>query len=209
MSGTPFNNSLGDLASQLNFVRIKPFAVPALFKSVFIDRYSSFQGYQSRAQEQRRRKLARQGETVDVGAFPQIATFVCLMRKFLMRHTKDQHKIGTTKSLVSLPPKTQRTIYVEFSAEEHEIYKALQQKAKRGYLRIRGGARGGVMRNTLYRLAKMQALRDVCSGGKLPDPSVEDDDDGDDAAPRKANPPYQMKVSKRRRGGDVGCWMVQ
>jgi SNF2 family DNA or RNA helicase len=201
VTGTPFNNNLGDLASQLNFVRLTPFALPALFKNVFIDRYSTFQGFQlSRFSRKKQRNEMNGVDAVDVGSFPQIAAFTALMRKFLMRHTKDQRKIGSDLGLVSLPPKVQKNLVVEFTKEERELYKAMEERVKRAYMRVRAGGRGGVMKNTLWLLAKLMPLRDVTSGGKMPDETQGDDDDDDDddddanaGRARKALPPYQMK----------------
>lgn len=108
-----------------------------------------------------------------------------------MRHTKDQKFVGTNLSIIRLPKKTQRTIMVDFNEEEKRIYTDMEKSAKRVYFSYRQH----VMKCTLRLLSQMMPLRDVCSGGALPE--APPDGEGEPlATTKKAKPPYKMPRSE-------------
>ena len=157
VTGTPFNNTLADISNQMAFLNIAPFTSPAVFNMVLGKPYESL----TRHMYNRRRGATGQAS---MSMLPKYAIFLSLMRSFMMRHSKDQKNVLTNLGLVSLPPKTQKTIYIDFSSEEQRIYGEMEKAAKAVYLRHRTT----VMKNTLYLLSTMTPLRDVCSGGAIP-----------------------------------------
>ena len=119
VTGTPFNNSMEDIISQVNFLGLKPFnerTMKLLFSVPFVK-------LTNHSQWRRRQTIKEQANMPT----PGVAFFLTLMRKFLMRHTKEQKRIGSGAGLVSLPPKTKKTIYIDFTADETSGYTKFEE----------------------------------------------------------------------------------
>ena len=184
VTGTPFNNNISDISNQMSFLEMPPFTNGSIFRTVFA---APFDG----------KALTRrnQGEIVLRGVLPKFALFLSLMRNFMMRHSKDQRSVETKLGIVSLPPKIQKSIMIDFGSEEQRIYEDMENAAKLVYMRYRQA----VMKNTLYLLSTMTPLRDVCSGGALPTQggdrhkaSEQQEIFGAISKSWVSNPPYQM-----------------
>ena len=188
VTGTPFNNSIDDICSQMNFVDMPPFN-NRIFKQLFSAPHAKMNddGYRWR----RPNRAQRQNES-NMPA-PSVALFLALMRKFLMRHTKDQKRIGSETGLVTLPPKTMKSVVVDFTSEERRIYREWEVKIKAKYLAIRRMGNSEVMRHTLALFALLGPLRDICSGGKVP---YEDSSRSSSQPAKSSKPPYQMQMGE-------------
>ncbi|GMH68636.1 hypothetical protein TrLO_g5881 [Triparma laevis f. longispina] len=199
VTGTPFNNSIDDINSQAQFLGLNPFN-ERLMKMLFSTPFTRLDNQYS---WRRRHNMAKEMAKMPT---PGIAFFLTVMRKILMRHTKEQNRIGSGTGLVTLPPKTKKTIYIDFTVNETAGYRKWEDSAKRKYMAVRRGFNGGVMKNTLALLAALGPLRDVCSGGREPNEVVRSskiDGAGEGYGGKKAKPtkpPYQMDS-----GDDMEC----
>ena len=216
VTGTPFNNSIDDICSQMKvraarneatrcpspirttnyhdkhlspsqFIDMPPFN-NRLFKQLFTAPHARMgdNGYAWR------RRIRRDRESDSRMPAPNVALFLTVMRKFLMRHTKDQKCVGSETGLVTLPPKMMKSITVDFTNEERRIYKEWEVRVKARYLAIRRRGNAEVMRHTLALFALLGPLRDICSGGKVP---IEDPMDKVKAV-ESSKPPYQMQMGE-------------
>lgn len=101
VTGTPVQNRLDDLFSQLRFLRLDPFSDKAT--------WTQYCG-QRQVNATLRSKKNADDEPVDAMCLARVQTIF----KFLtLRRTKDM-KLPNGKPLLSLPPKTARIVHLEF-----------------------------------------------------------------------------------------------
>lgn len=123
-----------------------------------------------------------------------------MLKPILLRHAQNQKYTGTDTTLMSLPPKTERTIDIKLDDEENEEYKKIEKKAQTFYLEFRASHSSTMSKHFLKISQKLTPLRVACSGGKYPledeikgdnsddDTDTEDDDDEDGQNKKKKAP---------------------
>jgi len=200
VSGTPINTTLDDLKNQLAFLGIQH--VPEMFAAFRDTVIEKIQGTTSRG---RRRRRSYAG-----GAFPKapwVGHFTFLMRSIMLRHSQAMKYRGTTTTLMSLPPKTERTLVVPFNEQDKASYLELEKEAKAFYSNFKAHHSEDVSKSYLKLTQKLLPLRTACAGGQIPlnEPDAEegdgnvadeeedgDDFDDDDPAPRKSKKKVQV-----------------
>lgn len=155
VSGTPVNTSIMDLQNQLKFVGIQD--VTRMFE-LFID---STGRHVSDGQQKSRRWM-------NVSPLSPLGHFTFLMRAVLMRHSQKQKYRNTSTSLMSLPPKTERTIVVKATPEDEAEYQDLESTALDFYTQFKLDNQGDLNRHYLKISQKLTPLRIACSGGHVP-----------------------------------------
>ena len=100
VTGTPVGHSLADLYGQLRFLRCPQFCRPDFWKQCIDSPYSNHNCY-------------------------ALNVLRSLLSRMVIRHSKEQNLGG--EALVSLPPRTVETLYLEFgSDEEKTVYSYLE-----------------------------------------------------------------------------------
>lgn len=178
VSGTPMMTSLTDLRNQMNFLGIE--RVDELWQT-FANVLQHTNDRTAKMGKKRRGRDREQLENASPG-LPQVAHFVFLMRLLMSRHSQRQTYRGTTTTLMSLPPKTERIVEVEFTKEDRTEYDTLEANALAFYTSFKAKNPGKVGRAFLKLSAKLKPLRIACSGGRIPldDPNDKGDGDSDD-----------------------------
>jgi len=130
---------------------------------------------------------------------------IFLLRSVMMRHTQKQQYRGTTTTLMSLPPKTERVIEVEFDATEKVQYAALENLARGFYTTFKASHASKLSKYFLVLSSKLTPMRIACAGGPYPieNYDADDDNDGDeDDEEDAATPPKKNKVIKPTKFSD-------
>lgn len=91
-----------------------------------------------------------------------------LLRNIMIRHTQKQCYRGTNTTLMSLPPKKERSIEVSLSREERKQYDALEKAAKDFYVRFKAAHYHKLSSHYLLLSQKLTPQRAACSGGNPP-----------------------------------------
>lgn len=91
-----------------------------------------------------------------------------LLRNVMIRHTQKQCYRGTTTTLMSLPPKQERSIEVSLSKDERKEYDALDKGAKDFYVRFKAAHLHKLSSHYLLLSQKLTPIRVACSGGNPP-----------------------------------------
>ncbi|CEO98810.1 hypothetical protein PBRA_006924 [Plasmodiophora brassicae] len=172
LTGTPVQNSMQDLGSLLKFLRIRPYNRRGVFSKI----------------EKRLRAMQKKGN--DTGAAKAWAPIGLLLRSLMLRRRK--HEV-----LHELPPRTVTTVVEEFSLEELEVYKAVEEQSVlkfNKYLRD-----GTVIRNSANILVMIMRLRQCCDH-----PSLLPTEKGDDRVPDSERQ-REVKLSQPilRRLGEI------
>lgn len=94
-------------------------------------------------------------------------SFMAILRRVLIRHAMAQKRVSDNKTLLELPPKTERTVMLSMTTEEAKNYKVLEKKAQDTYLSYRNAGISAVTKATLVLLSEMIPMRKLCSGGDL------------------------------------------
>ena len=99
----------------------------------------------------------------------------------MIRHAQGQTYRGTTTTLMSLPPKTERKRVVIFSKEERIEFEKIEKQVQDWYLQFRLANKKQMSKYFLKVSSKLLPLRIACSGGKYPicDYSDGDEENGD------------------------------
>ena len=106
---------------------------------------------------------------------------VFFLRPIMIRHAQGQTYRGTTTTLMSLPPKTERKRVVIFSKEERIEFEKIEKQVQDWYLQFRLANKKQMSKYFLKVSSKLLPLRIACSGGKYPiyDYSDDDEENGD------------------------------
>ena len=100
------------------------------------------------------------------------------MRFLMCRHSQRQTYRGTSTTLMSLPPKTERSVEVAFTREERAEYTLLEESALAFYTSFKARYPKKVGRAFLKLSAKLKPIRIACAGGRIP---LDEPDDKDGA----------------------------
>lgn len=156
-TGTPINTDFKDLKNQLKFLGFEH--VDKTMDSI----YSS---------------SGRRGR---VEADMQLLMF--FLRPIMIRHAQGQTYRGTTTTLMSLPPKTERKRLVVFSKEERLEFEKIEKQTQDWYIQFRLANKNKMSKYFLKVSSRLIPLRIACSGGKYPvydySDEVEENGDGD------------------------------
>ena len=150
VSGTPINTSILDLKNQMKFLGIE--MVDELFQRFGCN--STSRKWESVVQEP--------------------GKLLFFLRSVVMRHTQKQKYRGTNTTLMSLPPKKERTIEVKLSNDERKEYDVLDKEAKTSYQQFKAGHRHDLSSHYLKLSQQLTPMRVACSGGFFPIDGAED-----------------------------------
>eukprot|EP00531_Pseudo-nitzschia_arenysensis_P016699 CAMPEP_0116122050 /NCGR_PEP_ID=MMETSP0329-20121206/4012_1 /TAXON_ID=697910 /ORGANISM="Pseudo-nitzschia arenysensis, Strain B593" /LENGTH=1515 /DNA_ID=CAMNT_0003615881 /DNA_START=43 /DNA_END=4590 /DNA_ORIENTATION=+ len=148
VTGTPMNTSPGDLINQLKFLGFEH--VDKMFKEMGVSK-------------NRRSNSHFNSELL-----------MYLLRPIMMRHSQEQQYRGTSTTLMSLPPKTERKKSIKFSTAEKKAFNKIEKESQDWYLRFRSANRSDISRHFLKLSSKLKPLQMACSGGKCPKLNLED-----------------------------------
>jgi SNF2 family DNA or RNA helicase len=141
LSGTPMQNGIEEMYSQLAFLRIRPYSEWKAFHSTFV------QGF--------KRSRARNDA---------MTKFQAVLKAMLLRRTKTS-KIDGVEILKGLPGKTLQMVHAVFDDEQLEFYKALESGAITQMKKYQ--AAGTLGRNYGHALVLLLRLRQACLHPKL------------------------------------------
>ncbi|CAB9505789.1 regulator of chromatin subfamily A member 3-like 1 [Seminavis robusta] len=199
VSGTPVQTSLVDLKNQLNWLGIEN--VNEMFQ-VFKTTLEHTNDRNSGQGQSRRRRSYSYGPCGNNGHVV-LGHFMFFLRTCLIRHSQKQTYRGTTPkvTLMQLPPKTERTIEVDWDEDELEQYDVLETKALEWYTDFK--SRHSKLSKYYVRLqAKLMQTRIACAGGKYPlddvenvEGAIEDEDEDSDEEEGKSKKKAQVKYS--------------
>ena len=136
LSGTPMQNCVDEIYSQIAFLRIPPYCEWELFRKTFI---LGFKQADSRHDVMRK--------------------FQALLRAILLRRTK-KSKIDAVDIVQGLPDKTIRLVYVVFDERQLEVYRTLESGAVDQMNKYQ--TRGMLGRNYTNALTLLLRLRQAC-----------------------------------------------
>ncbi|KAI5922278.1 SNF2 family N-terminal domain-containing protein [Camillea tinctor] len=135
LTGTPMMNNVGELASLIHFLQIKPYCVPHLFQRDF----AALMGKSGNVSEAMRKLQA-------------------LLKAIMLRRTKTSKIDG--KPIITLKEKTEEVVHVVFSADEQDYYDKLEKESRvqfNKYLR-----QGTIGKHYANALAILLRLRQAC-----------------------------------------------
>lgn len=152
VTGTPMNTSPKDLKSQLSFIGINHVdQMFSLFANAMRDLFSS------------NNKKRHRWHDFDYLACK--GPFLYFMRNIMIRHSITQTSRSSNVAIMSLPPKREKVIEIEFTEAERREYDRVQEKAKALYLLVK--RTGKVSSHYLRLQSALLPLRLACSGGQL------------------------------------------
>ncbi|KAJ6797573.1 putative SWI/SNF-related matrix-associated actin-dependent regulator of chromatin subfamily A member 3-like 1 [Iris pallida] len=134
VTGTPIQNSLGDLFALMAFLRFQPFSIKSYWQSLV------------------QRPVAQ-------GSKSGLSRLQALIGSISLRRLKDMQ--NDSKSLIELPLKVVETCFVELSSEEREYYDQMESEAKNTVREYIDSER--VMRNYSTILYFILRLRQICN----------------------------------------------
>jgi len=112
-----------------------------------------------------------------------------LLRNTMVRHTQKQLYRGTNTTLMSLPPRTERSVEIALSGAERKEYDALEAAARNFYVQFKTGHSRDVSNNFLLLSQKLTPQRVAFAGGHPPlnakAGNVEENDNDGEAQPRQ------------------------
>ncbi len=161
-TGTPITTDVADLLGQLVFLRLSP-----------LDKQHVFD-------EHVKRVFSATGS--HYGGSP--ITLLYALSRTMVRHTKAQTLGGT--AVLSLPPKKEVCIGVDFSADERAAYDKAHAAAKAQFDLIKQQGQSAVSQRILQIMALLLPLRRIASGGALCAKDIEVTDLAAAAAARAA-----------------------
>ncbi len=176
VTGTPMNTSVTDLKGQLAFLGIPDVSQ---YFSVFAQRMKSHSS-----------ASRRRGSCDFFG--DRAGGFLFMMRSIMMRHAIQMKSRTEERSIMSLPPKEEKTITIKFNKKEREEYLILETKAREIYKSIPSHL---VSKNYLKISSALQPLRVACSGGDPSEDETDSKQDGEsnDASTEKEKPKKKKK----------------
>ncbi|KAK0737532.1 SNF2 family N-terminal domain-containing protein [Apiosordaria backusii] len=164
LTGTPMMNNVSELYPLIRFLRIKPFSDHRHFQQAF-----KCLGPRNNNNNDHLRSQA-------------MSKLQVVLKAIMLRRMKSSEIDG--KPILTLPPKTERSEFVEFSADEKQFYQDLETRSQvvfNKYLRA-----GTVSRNYSNILVLLLRLRQACCHPHLTDfecvNSPSDDEKMDDLA---------------------------
>ena len=147
VTGTPMGNNVTDISGQFGAL-----GVPILNDA-------SYWGV-----------LSRSGKYAHVmsGGDPGHAGVTSILRRTMVRHSKNMKYKGNQSNLLSLPPKIEHIQWIEFNEAESIKYRQVEIYNRLQYEFIARGGEQNVRRNTIRLLSLIKDLQMVCSGGYMP-----------------------------------------
>lgn len=151
VTGTPMNTSPRDLRSQLSFIGISNIdQMFSLFMSAMGDVFSA-----------NKRKRYRW----NVDSYLCVGPFLYFMRNVMIRHSITQTTRDSNVAIMSLPPKKEKIIEIDFTEAERREYDRVQERAKNLYQMVK--RTGKITMQYLRLQSALLPLRLACSGGQL------------------------------------------
>lgn len=140
LSGTPMQNGVEEMYSQLAFLRIRPYSEWKSFHTTFVLAFKRGNGKEG------------------------MRKFQALLKAILLRRTKTS-KIDGVEILKGLPGKTIEMVHAVFDEEQNELYRALETGAITQMRKYQ--AEGTLGRNMSNALVLLLRLRQVCLHPRL------------------------------------------
>ena len=147
VSGTPINTSIKDLSNQFEFLGLQD-------EARCLDHFFDFGSGRSRALNFREFKSDNPG--------------FLFLRKIMIRHSQQQKYRGTNTTLMSLPPKTERDVIVDFSPEDLAEYAKMEAECQCQYDLVKQEHSGQLQRHFFLLSQMLVPIRAACSGGNPP-----------------------------------------
>lgn len=157
VTGTPMNTSPTDLKSQLNFIGIS-------YMDKMFSMFSNSMAAVFTTSAGTRRRSWNLNQNAAIGPF------LFFMRNAMIRHALTQTVRNSNVCIMTLPPKEETVIEVEFTASERKEYDKVQENAIKLYKEVKSG--GNVTRQYLRLTSALLPLRLACSGGQLEEGQV-------------------------------------
>jgi len=142
VSGTPMNTSYGDLKNQLKFLGFEHLEKTFIAMNYNITRHNK--------------------------PMHDMSLITYFLRPIMMRHSHKQKYRGTSTTLMSLPPKTERKEIVKFTASEKKEFAKIEKEAQDWYLKFRSANLTKMSKHFLKISSRLIPLRVACSGGNYP-----------------------------------------
>ena len=197
LTGTPVQTSLTDLRNQLKFLGLE--CVDEMFQTFGGTlRHTNDRAAKALSNRRRRRRFGVDAD--DESSVDHLfGHFLFLMKTLLIRHAQQQTYRGTPTrtTLMSLPPKTDRLVEIEFSEQERREYKSLEDEALSYYRAFKSKLKGKLGKHFLKLTAKLAPVRVACAGGHVPLDDVTDEgeeENRDDAEDEEADSKNKRKV---------------
>lgn len=159
LTGTPIQNKLDDLWALIKFIRLEPFDD----KSVWSEYVSA---------------PAKYGDSIGV------ARLQVIMRHITLRRTKET-KLASGKTLLDLPPRKDKIVYLKFDEKEQAIYDKHLFESKKDFNNMLEQGEGGKISNSNYVniLQSILRLRQICDHYLLLNDKSAPEDDLDSGEP--------------------------
>ena len=153
VTGTPINTRVMDLQEQMKFIGFDH------VESYF--RQCESKWVLPNMQTSTTCSKIRRCDRTNLFSDAPIGNFLFLFREMLMRHTMKMTNRGSNTDIMSLPPKSERVVEVNFSSDERAEYKSLEAVAVRKYISLRNSYEFG---NYLAILQLLTPVRLACAG---------------------------------------------
>ncbi|KAJ1945450.1 hypothetical protein EC988_005752, partial [Linderina pennispora] len=154
LTGTPIQNRLDDLYSQLRFLRVVPF-----------NNWKVWLTYVGAPFHENLRQLSGDGldnfEEGNIGA----NRVQRLMQALCLRRMKQQYDTKTQKTMVELPPKFEVIRWLDLADGERRLYTMAEDVAKNKYQAM--ASSGTLLKNYIHILKIILRLRQLCTHPKL------------------------------------------
>ena len=144
LTGTPMGNDVADIAGQFGALGLPVLNDPAYWNC--LGRYNRYNC-----------------DTSDPGH----AGITSILRRTMIRHSKDMRYLGNQSNLLSLPPKVEQIKWIDFNEDEATKYRRVELYNRNQYEFIARSGETNVRKNTIRLLSLIKDLQMVCSGGYM------------------------------------------
>lgn len=177
--GTPMSSSITDLKGQLEFLGID--RAKSLVSRLL--QHGGSKVNDKSVQKSRHCSSFRQS----------VGLFTFHMRPIMMRHSQGMKYAGTDTTLMSLPPKTEEVMMIDFTAIEKREYVKLEQNALCFYQSF---DRRKIGKAYLELTSSLLPMRLACAGGQIPLDATNDDEQESEVSELLSTHAFKSKLKR-------------